>query len=125
MINQQDKQRNILDIAKLKDAFMDDLNIIKQCIKIGYSSVMVDGSHLSFEENIKLTKKVVQMAHKKGIYVEAELGTIGGVEDNVSAKKIILIYQCSGPISCPHSYSGKKVMARTKGSAATIRKGII
>jgi fructose-bisphosphate aldolase, class II len=65
-----------------------DLNMIKQCIKVGYSSVMIDASHLNFEENVKLTKKVVQMAHKKGLTVEAELGTIGGVEDNVKSKNI-------------------------------------
>ncbi len=66
-----------------------DLNTIKQAIKMGYSSVMFDGSHLPFEENIKVTKKVVGWAHKKGVSVEAELGTIGGSEDLISAKKII------------------------------------
>jgi fructose-bisphosphate aldolase, class II len=66
-----------------------DLGVIRQCIKLGYSSVMVDGSHLDFENNVKLTKKVVRMAARKGLSVEAELGTIGGVEDTISAKKII------------------------------------
>ena len=66
-----------------------NLKIIKQAINMGYSSVMFDGSNLSFEENIKITKKVVQWAHKKGVTVEAELGTIGGKEDTVEAKKII------------------------------------
>ena len=66
-----------------------DLETVKQCIKIGYSSVMFDGSHLEFEENIKLTKKVVQMTHKEDISVEGELGTIGGAEDLVSARKIL------------------------------------
>jgi fructose-bisphosphate aldolase, class II len=66
-----------------------DMKVIRDCIKIGYSSVMIDASHKDFETNVKLTKKVVQLAHKKGISVEAELGTIGGVEDNVSAKQII------------------------------------
>ena len=66
-----------------------DMKIIKQAIKLGYSSVMYDGSHLPFKKNIALTKKVVKMAHKKGISVEAELGTIGGAEDNVKARKII------------------------------------
>ena len=66
-----------------------DLGIIKRCIKVGYSSVMIDASHEDFETNIKLTKKVVSWAHKKGISVEAELGTIGGKEDLVSARKII------------------------------------
>ncbi len=66
-----------------------DMNIIKQAIKLGYSSVMYDGSHLPFKKNIKNTKKVVKMAHKKGISVEAELGTIGGVEDSIKSRKII------------------------------------
>jgi len=66
-----------------------DMKIIKECIKLGYSSVMIDASHEDFETNIKLTKQVVQWAHKKGISVEAELGTIGGTEDLVSSKQII------------------------------------
>ena len=66
-----------------------DLKIIKQCIKVGYSSVMFDGSHLPYEKNIKITRKVVKWAHRKGISVEAELGTIGGTEDLVSSKNII------------------------------------
>jgi fructose-bisphosphate aldolase, class II len=63
---------------------------VKKCIKIGYTSVMFDGSKLKFKENIRVTKKVVRLAHKKGVSVEAELGTIGGAEDLVSSKKIIL-----------------------------------
>ena len=66
-----------------------DLKIIQKAIDLGYSSVMFDGSHLSFEKNIQITKKVVKMAHAKGVSVEAELGTIGGAEDLVSARKII------------------------------------
>ena len=66
-----------------------DLKIIKRCIKIGFSSVMIDASHENFETNINLTKKIVKLAHKKKISVEAELGTIGGIEDYVSSKKII------------------------------------
>ncbi|MDP7324111.1 MAG: class II fructose-bisphosphate aldolase [Candidatus Woesearchaeota archaeon] len=66
-----------------------DLKLIKKCIDIGYSSVMFDGSHLDFKKNIKTTKKVVQWAHRKGVSVEAELGTIGGVEEKISSRKII------------------------------------
>jgi fructose-bisphosphate aldolase class II len=55
------------------------------CINSGfYSSVMIDGSHLPFEENIALTKRIVEAAHAKGISVEAELGQLGGVEEHVS-----------------------------------------
>ena len=66
-----------------------DLKIIKQAIQLGYSSVMIDASHEQFEKNIQLTKNVVRLAHKKNISVEAELGTIGGVEDSIKAKNII------------------------------------
>lgn len=66
-----------------------DLTLIRQCIDLGYTSIMYDGSHLPFDENVKNTKQVVQWAHAKGISVEAELGTIGGAEDLVSARKII------------------------------------
>lgn len=67
-----------------------DINVIKQAIDIGYSSVMIDASHEDFERNVALTRRVVVLAHKKGVFVEAELGTIGGVEDKVSARSIIL-----------------------------------
>lgn len=66
-----------------------ELKIIKKAIKLGFSSVMIDASHEEFEKNVKLTKKVVKWAHRKGISVEAELGTIGGKEDLVSGKGII------------------------------------
>ncbi len=66
-----------------------DMKIIENAIRIGYSSVMIDASHEEFEKNIALTKKVVQMAHRKGISVEAELGTIGGAEDTVKSRTIL------------------------------------
>ena len=66
-----------------------DLDLIKKCVNIGYTSVMIDGSHFRFWDNIKITKKVVEFAHKKGVSVEGELGTIGGAEDLVSSRKII------------------------------------
>ncbi len=66
----------------------EDFEICKQCIDDGFSSVMIDGSKHTFEENIALTKRVVEYAHSKGVVVEAELGKLAGVEDavNVSAK---------------------------------------
>ncbi|MCC5468435.1 class II fructose-1,6-bisphosphate aldolase [Pelosinus baikalensis] len=66
----------------------DDFEICKSCIDGGFSSVMIDGSKYSFEENIALTKKVVEYAHAHGVVVEAELGKLAGVEDavKVSAK---------------------------------------
>ena len=60
-----------------------DYDTCKSCIDGGFSSVMIDGSHLSFEENIAVTKKVVAYAHDHGVVVEAELGRLAGVEDDV------------------------------------------
>ncbi|EYE89047.1 fructose-bisphosphate aldolase [Fervidicella metallireducens AeB] len=66
----------------------EDFEIVKACIDSGFTSVMIDGSKHSFEENIRITKEVVEYAHSKGVVVEAELGRLAGVEDavKVSAK---------------------------------------
>jgi len=61
----------------------EDFEICKACIDGGFTSVMIDGSRLPFEENIALTKKVVEYAHERGVVVEAELGKLAGIEDNV------------------------------------------
>ena len=66
-----------------------DFELCKACIDGGFTSVMIDGSHLPFEENIKVTKQVVEYAHDRGIWVEAELGQLAGVEEHVSAEKSI------------------------------------
>lgn len=55
----------------------------KQCIEAGFTSVMFDGSHAEFEENLQLTREVVALAHAKGVSVEAEVGGIGGEEDGI------------------------------------------
>ncbi len=60
-----------------------DFETCKACIDGGFTSVMIDGSSLSFEENIALSKKVVEYAHDHGVVVEAELGTLAGIEDDV------------------------------------------
>ena len=60
-----------------------DFEICKACIDGGFSSVMIDGSRFSFEENVAVTKKVVEYAHERGVSVEAELGKLAGVEDDV------------------------------------------
>ena len=60
-----------------------DFEICKSCIDGGFSSVMIDGSHHTFEDNIELTKKVVEYAHERGVTVEGELGRLAGVEDEV------------------------------------------
>ncbi|MBP5427075.1 MAG: class II fructose-1,6-bisphosphate aldolase [Clostridiales bacterium] len=62
----------------------DSFELCKQCIDGGFSSVMIDGSKYSFEENIKLTKQVVDYAHDKGVTVEGELGKLAGIEDDVN-----------------------------------------
>jgi len=64
----------------------DTFELCKDCIDNGFSSVMIDGSHHSYEENIALTKKVVEYAHSKGVSVEGELGVLAGIEDEVSAE---------------------------------------
>ena len=66
----------------------EDFEICKSCVDGGFTSVMIDGSKHSFEENIALTKQVVEYAHARGVVVEAELGRLAGVEDavNVNAK---------------------------------------
>lgn len=63
-----------------------DFETCKSCIDGGFTSVMIDGSSLSFEENIKLSKQVVEYAHAHGVVVEAELGTLEGIEDDVKVK---------------------------------------
>jgi fructose-bisphosphate aldolase class II len=64
----------------------DTFELCKDCIDNGFSSVMIDGSHHSYEENVALTKKVVEYAHAHGVSVEGELGVLAGVEDEVSSE---------------------------------------
>jgi len=65
----------------------DSFEICKECLDAGFSSVMIDGSHLSFEDNIAITKKVVDYAKKTGASVEGELGQIAGIEEHVQNEK--------------------------------------
>ncbi|MEW5766728.1 MAG: class II fructose-bisphosphate aldolase [bacterium] len=65
----------------------DTFELCKSCIDSGFSSVMIDGSHHLYEENIRLTKEVVAYAHSKGVVVEGELGVLAGIEDKVKAEK--------------------------------------
>ena len=66
-----------------------DFDICQKVIKAGFTSVMIDGSHLPFEQNISVTKQVVECAHAQGVFVEAELGRLAGVEDEVSSEHSI------------------------------------
>ena len=61
-----------------------DFETCKSCIDGGFTSVMIDGSHLPYEENVALTKKVVDYAHAHGVVVEGELGQLAGIEDDVN-----------------------------------------
>ena len=92
------KQEYLLALAQaaIKDADIDlalhldhgaDFEICKACIDGGFTSVMIDGSHHSYEDNVPLTKKVVEYAHAHGVVVEGELGVLAGVEDDVVAEK--------------------------------------
>ena len=71
-----------LDIALHLD-HGEDFEICKKCVDDGFTSVMIDGSKHSFEDNIRITKEVVEYAHAHGVVVEAELGKLAGVEDDV------------------------------------------
>jgi len=64
-----------------------DFETCKMCIDAGFTSVMIDGSKYDFEENVALTKKVVDYAHAKGVVVEAELGKLAGIEDEVNVSE--------------------------------------
>src|SRR5574344_423619 len=64
----------------------DSFETCKSCVDMGFSSVMIDGSHLPYDENVALTKKVVEYAHKYDVSVEGELGVLAGVEDDVKAE---------------------------------------
>ncbi len=88
------KQEYLMALAQaaIKDADIDlalhldhgaDFDICKACIDGGFTSVMIDGSHHTFEDNIALTRKVVEYAHERGVVVEGELGRLAGVEDDV------------------------------------------
>ena len=64
-----------------------DFEICKSCIDGGFTSVMIDGSHHDYEDNVALTRKVVEYAHDKGVVVEAELGQLAGIEDDVNVSE--------------------------------------
>ncbi|NLV23157.1 MAG: class II fructose-1,6-bisphosphate aldolase [Deltaproteobacteria bacterium] len=65
----------------------DSLELCRSCVDSGFSSVMIDGSHLPYEENVKLTRQVVEYAHRFDVSVEGELGVLAGIEDEVQAEK--------------------------------------
>ncbi|MGE5328289.1 MAG: class II fructose-1,6-bisphosphate aldolase [Deltaproteobacteria bacterium] len=70
----------------------EDFEVCKSCIDGGFTSVMIDGSKYSFDENVAVTKKVVEYAHAKGVVVEAEIGKLAGVEDDVNVSAADAMY---------------------------------
>lgn len=83
MVNQTMERKNITVPVALHLDHSDNVESCKEAINEGYSSVMIDGSHFSLEENIDITKQVVQYAHGHGVAVEGEIGTVGGNEDGM------------------------------------------
>jgi fructose-bisphosphate aldolase, class II len=65
-------------------------SLVKACIEAGYTSVMFDGSRLPYAQNVRITKNVVKAAHSKGVSVEAEIGIIGGKEDYLNKRSVVL-----------------------------------
>lgn len=86
MMKRMAKEQNLKEIqVALHLDHGADFAICKDCIENGFSSVMIDGSHLPYDENVELTRKVVEFAHKYDVTVEGELGVLAGIEDEVSA----------------------------------------
>ena len=83
MVNGMMEELNITVPVALHLDHGPDFETCKECIDGGFTSVMIDGSSLPYEENVALTKKVVEYAHAHGVVVEGELGTLAGVEDDV------------------------------------------
>jgi fructose-bisphosphate aldolase class II len=107
-----------------------DFDSVKVAIDAGYTSVMIDGSHLDFEENIALTKKVVDYAHERGVTVEGELGVLAGVEDNVFSSestytnpmKVVEFFKKTGVDALAISYG--TMHGANKGKNVKLRKEI-
>ena len=68
-----------------------DMETVSRCLEAGFTSVMIDGSHLRFEENVALTKRVVDLAHPKGVSVEAELGKLAGIEESTVGEREVVL----------------------------------
>lgn len=85
------KQGHDIDVVLHLD-HGDSFELCRDCIDSGFTSVMIDGSKYSFDENVALTKKVVEYAHSKGVVVEAELGKLAGIEDNVNVEDSDAMY---------------------------------
>ncbi|WP_088187320.1 class II fructose-bisphosphate aldolase [Desulfosporosinus sp. FKA] len=108
-----------------------DFDSVKAAIEGGYTSVMIDGSHLPFEENVDLTREVVQYAHERGVTVEGELGVLSGVEDDVFSEhstytnplKAVEFFRRTGVDCLAISYGTKH--GAVKGDNIQLRKEIV
>lgn len=100
-----------------------DLTLIQQCIEAGYTSVMIDASKLQFEHNVERTKEVVAYASRRGVNVEAELGKIGGVEDDIVVNEADAMLAV--PEECEQflALTGVPTLAPAIGTAHGIYKG--
>lgn len=100
-----------------------DFNLIAQCIRAGYTSVMIDASMHPFEENVERTKKVVSLASALGVNVEAELGKVGGVEDDIVVDEADALL--ADPAECQRfvELTGVSTLAPAIGTAHGIYKG--
>jgi tagatose 1,6-diphosphate aldolase GatY/KbaY len=100
-----------------------DFNIIMQCIRAGYTSVMIDASHHPFSDNVAATRKVVEAANAVGINVEAELGRVGGVEDDIMVDERDALL--ADPDECVRfvELTGVHTLAPAIGTAHGIYKG--
>lgn len=100
-----------------------DLDQIIRCIRFGFTSVMIDGSKLSFDENINLTKKVVEIAKAVGVSVEAELGKIGGTEDDIHVSEKDALFTDPDEASIFVKETGVDALAVAIGTAHGQYKG--
>ncbi|MBB6729818.1 class II fructose-bisphosphate aldolase [Cohnella zeiphila] len=100
-----------------------DFELIVRCIRAGYTSVMIDASHSPFEENVRQTAKVVEVARAAGVNVEAELGRVGGVEDDIVVEERDALL--ADPDECARfvELTGVPTLAPAIGTAHGIYKG--
>lgn len=100
-----------------------DFDLIVKCIRAGYTSVMIDASQFPFEENVAMTKKVVEVAKAAGVNIEAELGKVGGVEDDIVVDEADAML--ADPDECARfvELTGVPTLAPAIGTAHGIYKG--
>ena len=94
-----------------------DVDVIATAIRDGFNSVMYDGSHLSFDENVQTTRKVVALAHERGVAVEGEIGVVAGVEDDIVINQEDAIYTTAQEATAFQAESGVDFLAPAIGTA--------